>query len=364
MADASPFPDAGDALVILDGPPTVPDGALPDGALPDGALPDGALLDGALPDGALPSDGALPDGALPDVALPSDGAPPDLAADASVLPPDAAGPPAAPRTEIGPAGRLRLLAGLPAHCGEDCDDTDADGLSDAWEAVALDRLRPRLVFDEEESVVNDDPGAVVAFVGRVAPAADDPAHVRVFLMIGYTRDYGRCGLTAHNGDSERVVIDLAALPSGPGDFEVLGLYTAAHENTISDSSHRYRGDDLVEQAVFTPDESGEPRWTVFPAGDKHGTYINVDVCESVSIIPCFDEDCGPDGVDAERLPDYTRLPPVFDAGEPDAPRLEDLGPAGFPGEQAWVDQDFCGGLARGGCASSVLSKLTDDPFVE
>lgn len=221
------------------------------------------------------------------------------------------------------------------------------------------------MLDEEERLVEPDSGAVLAFVGRVAPAGDDAERIRVYVMIGYSEDYGSCGLTAHHGDSERVVLDLAPL-GPPGDYEVVGLYTAAHEGTVTDHSRVYRDAALVEHAVFTgapDDHGGEPRWTVYPSADKHGTYIDVATCEGVSIIPCLDEDCAPDGVAAESLPTFTRLPPVFDAGEPDAPRLNDLAVAGFPGDDAWAEQDFCGGLSRDTCSAAVRDKLLVDPFV-
>ncbi|MEQ1508505.1 MAG: hypothetical protein ABMB14_40110, partial [Myxococcota bacterium] len=99
----------------------------------------------------------------------------------------------------------RSVGDCAAIPGAPCDDLDLDGLPDAWEAGILDRLRPVLVFDESEPLV-DDPDAVLAIVARVTP---DPGsdHLRVYLMLGYHRDYGRCGLSGHDGDSERVVLD-------------------------------------------------------------------------------------------------------------------------------------------------------------
>ncbi|MCP4920539.1 MAG: hypothetical protein GY913_26875, partial [Proteobacteria bacterium] len=108
-------------------------------------------------------------------------------------------------------------------CSSACDDVDGDGLVDAWEDLVLRRLRPVLTFDESEQLV-DDEGAVLFGVGRVTPA--DDGQVRVFLMTGYSSDYGRCGVAAHDGDSERVAFDLEV--SG-GDAHVVATYTAAHE---------------------------------------------------------------------------------------------------------------------------------------
>lgn len=236
-----------------------------------------------------------------------------------------------------------------------CDDVDGDGLVDAWEALVLDRFRPALVFDEDEQLVTD-PGAVVAHVGRVAPARH-PQRVTVFLTILYSRDYGTCGsLTSHDGDSERVAFHLWIEEDGPF---MLRAYTAAHENTPTDHSMRFEPDELG-RLEYDEQMPNNARWVVYPSKDKHATYITRDVCEGISPLPCFSEACGPDGEDRAE---FTMLAEVYNAGEPDAPMLEDLTGIGFPGEQAWEDQKFCGGRSRDGtCSGSVLAKLTNSPF--
>ncbi|HEY8376319.1 MAG TPA: hypothetical protein VIK91_07520, partial [Nannocystis sp.] len=262
--------------------------------------------------------------------------------------------------------RLALVCNLPlalAACealaaDAPCDDFDLDGLTDAWEDLALELLRPLRRLDEEESLI-DDPSAVLADVGRVAPVGD---RIRLFVMLGYSKDYGSCGgFTGHNGDSERVALDLMPDPAhGPGGVVVVGAYTAAHEGTVNDHGHVFVGAEL-DQLVFTPDpETTDPRWVVFPSADKHATYASISICENISPIPCFDEDCAPDDVADPSV--FDRLPPFGNAGEEHAPRLSDLGPLGFPGEDAWAHQDFCGGLGGIGCSSPVREKLLDDPF--
>jgi hypothetical protein len=268
-------------------------------------------------------------------------------------------------TEFTAEQRLALACNLPmslAACQRladaPCADVDLDGLNDAWEDLALDLLRPLRRLDEAEKLISD-PAIVLADVGRVAPAGE---RVRVFVMIGYSKDYGSCGgITGHNGDSERAVLDLQADPGrGAGGVVVVGAYTAAHEGTVSDHGKVFVGADLG-MLVFASDKvTADPRWVVFPSADKHATYASVPICEGISPIPCIDEDCGPDDVDDPSK--YERLPQVANAGEEAAPRLTDLTPLGFPGEDAWADQDFCGGLGGTTCASSVRSKLLDDPF--
>ena len=53
---------------------------------------------------------------------------------------------------------------------------------------------------------------------------------------------------------------------------------------------------------------------------------------------------------------------VTDARSRELTGVGDLGPVGFPGDDAWADQDFCGGLGGSVCSSSVRSKLVTDPF--
>lgn len=257
---------------------------------------------------------------------------------------------------------LTLRTNLPARdagcgglaaAGAPCGDVDLDGLTDAWEDIALDRLRPLLRFDEDEQFL-DDPDALVVDIGRVAPGPGDPLEVVVFIVEAYSIDYGSCGFSGHDGDPERVALHMSALPGGgPGDVVVTAAYTAAHEGTASDHSRLFSGADLslLVHAGVAP--SGEPRWVVFPSRDKHGTYATYDICENVSPIPCFDEKCD-GGAD--------HLPAVVNAGEDGARRIEDLSSVGFAGEDAWADQSFCGGIDSTNCSAKVRDKLLADPF--
>jgi hypothetical protein len=267
-------------------------------------------------------------------------------------------------TRITDDGRLALECNLPAlfdACteidGAPCEDVDADGVTDAWEDIALDRLRPLQRLDEAEPLVDDDT-AVLANVGRVVQVED---RFRLFVMLGYSQDYGSCGLTAHAGDSERVALDLEPwVDAGPGGVRVVGAYTAAHENTATDHGRVFTGNDLQELTYDIDDETAEPRWVVFPSSAKHGTYASVEICEAISQVPCLDEDCGPDGVDDPAA--FDRLPAIVNAGEEAAPRITDLTDIGFPGDDAWAEQDFCGGQGGSGCSAPVREKLLVDPF--
>lgn len=242
--------------------------------------------------------------------------------------------------------------------GAPCGDADQDGLVDAWEEVVLDRYRPTLILDEAEQLVSD-PQAMVGIVGRVAPV---DGRIHAYMMLGYSRDYGSCGgFTSHNGDSERVVVALSPAPErGPGSVRLSAAYTAAHEGTVTDHGQVYEGAGLAQLTYEVDPALLEPRWVVFPSADKHATYASIDVCEGISFVPCFDEDCAPDGVATPE--DFALLMPFVNAGEEAFPFVTELTAIGFPGDQAWVDQDFCGGLGGSGCSSAVREKLLVSPF--
>jgi hypothetical protein len=261
---------------------------------------------------------------------------------------------------------LVLSTNLPHHVGPcaslpfadtPCGDADADGLVDAWEELALDRLRPFVVLDEDEDEeLVDDPTFALGIVGRVAAVGD---LVHVYMMLGYAKDFGSCGFTAHNGDSERVALALAPRAGSDGDVAVAIAYTAAHENTANDHGQVFQEADFGLLTFQTDAATGEPRWAVFASANKHATYASIEICEDASSTPCVEEDCAPDGVDAAA---YTRLFPFVNAGEEATPLITDLTAMGFPGDDAWAEQDFCGGLGGDGCSAPVRDKLLVDPF--
>lgn len=252
----------------------------------------------------------------------------------------------------------RIVADCQLVLGAPCEDLDGDGLVDAWEAAVLDRLRPTVVFDEDEPLV-DEPTAVVGLVGRVTPASE---FIHVYMMLGYSKDYGSCGgFTGHNGDSERVALKLGPAPSGDlGDAVVVAAFTTGHEGTANDHSMVFEGTELSMLSFPNELPENEPRWEVFSSSAKHATYPSIAVCEGVSFIPCLDEDCGPDGVTNVAL--HRRVFPFVNAGEEAMPLVDDLTALGFPGDTAWGMEDFCGGLGGSGCSAPVRDKITSDPF--
>jgi hypothetical protein len=239
-----------------------------------------------------------------------------------------------------------------------CEDLDADGLVDAWEALVLDRLRPVVRMDEDEPLISQGDGLLIN-IGRIWPVSESTVHA--VIVLAYSEDYGRCGLTAHHGDSERVALSLTL---HSGSAWVSGAYTAAHEGELNDGSALLTGDDLSGMTLDADSRTGEPRWVVFSSEGKHATYTTAQLCEDASFLPCLEEDCAPDNVTDKARFDV--LPEVMiNAGEPDAPLADDLTDQGMPGEQIWADQTFCGGLGRTdeeSCSSGLLEKMLSDPL--
>jgi len=266
-------------------------------------------------------------------------------------------------------GRLRFSSSIPriaAACvaqladTELCRDADEDGLSDAWEDLLVDRLRPFVRYHADEPLFSTsdwlDHLTVVA-LAHVATARSDSSHVRVMLPFLYDKDFGRCSLEPHRGDVERVVFDLA--PLGDDSMEVVGLYTAAHEYTVMDGSTLLRGGDL-EQMEYRKDEvTGQPRWIVYASAAKHATYATRELCESHGVVPCQQEGCPGASRDDREL-----LLAVQNAGEP--PPAPVWNPFGV-GMDLWGDSLFCGFAAPSNssnepCAPPLAEKLLKDPF--
>ena len=241
----------------------------------------------------------------------------------------------------------RLLTDLPRAC-DGCADSDGDGLGDAFEAMMLERLRPVVAMHSEEPLIYD-PLAKVAAVGRVTPVAD--GHLRVFIILGYSFDYGRCAQGGHRGDSERVAIDLVIDPPGFSvsaldSYSVAGFYTAAHEGTPTDASRISTPSEIEAIGDVTGD-----RWMIYAARAKHGSFPSRASCQTAADGVCTTEDC---------QSFHLLLFPIVNAGEPDAPMATEtaLGPI-------WSDAPFCGGIDQSDlpCATAPRGKLVDDPFV-
>lgn len=269
-------------------------------------------------------------------------------------------------------GQLVIHAPEPAACAEpSCLDADGDSLSDAWEDAILERVRPRLVLDPEEPVLLDPTGAF-GLVGRVyRPEGAPPNIVRVLIVVGFSYDDGvtvaGLSLTGHDGDSERVGLELE-LWNGGREAVVRRAFFSAHEGMPNNHSHLYEEDQIGTALTWGQDPDEQPRWLVFPSRAKHAEFADPVTCEEASLwgTTLFSESCGDtEGETTGVIVD----PPLVNAGEREHPRVTDLAVVNFPGEVAWDGSSFCGGRRplpsserRLFCGGAIAKKLTNDPF--
>ncbi len=209
-------------------------------------------------------------------------------------------------------------------------------------------------FAHEEPLFCDI-SAVISGAGRVTPGPE-PGRVRVFFMMAYTSDYGRCTVARHRGDLERVVLDFAV------EGEVARLvraYTAAHEYTAFDGGRSFGGDSLAELEYRPSPVSGEPRWVIYASGGKHASYASRAACSSHSQLLCSREDCRPPPGGYREV-----LFPSENAGEPLAPMVWDESSRLFP----WSTEPYCPPLRfsredNTPCGpGKPVDKLLRDPF--
>lgn len=251
-----------------------------------------------------------------------------------------------------------------------CRDLDQDGLSDLWERIALHRLRPFVRMHHQEPLFSDYYGRVVAS-GRVTQSAD--THIRVFVSVAFSNDYGRCGATAHRGDPERIAMDLVQRDSHT--VEVVRVYTASHEGTALDGSLLVDEHDFG-QLEFKIDELADmPRWVVYSSIGKHAMYPSADACAAKGGFVCLNDDCASEGDARNDL-----LPDVYNIGEPDSQSFEFEGSENgvefreatpkLRREQVWGDEDYCGDIPEhavdsysGSCAGPMRDKFVRDPFL-
>lgn len=263
-----------------------------------------------------------------------------------------------------PAGRrLRFATQLSPHPGgcETCD-LDRDGLADLWELALLDRLRPIVRFTAYEQLFID-PVARADSPGRVWMTGG--GELRVAIVLRYSRDYGRCTFTEHHGDTERVAFALAPAPDEPGAWDVRAVYTAAHEYSPTDSSAITSGSELEHLTFVTDRVTGDDRWVIVAAENKHASYTSPAACVAFSSSACFAEGCPTDLV----VDEHALLLPVFNAGEPSVPESQwqlpgPLGANRWSTMDLWAARPFCGheDVLGAACAGSVRSKLEIDPF--
>ncbi len=241
-----------------------------------------------------------------------------------------------------------------------CKDADQDGLLDLWENVAVEILRPKLVFDRDEDMRNHPSHHVRNFV-RVTPVSDPenenaPPLVLFRYATAYTRDYGDpgAGFDGHRGDVQSMQTLWWVDEDWAPGFDAIHLVFARANRHVGTFPFIDTSDWRREPVFLNFDESGFLKLWV--EEDKHGMWW--DNCEQHG----GPYDCNggrefrPAAVNAGERPrsevgsaqrgrpfidDLSRIYQPFFGGYGDFAGI-------FPGEFVWSPRgerfEFCGGI--------------------
>jgi len=160
-------------------------------------------------------------------------------------------------------------------------DSDADGLSDAFEGALLHKFQPQFEISKEDCAGEPAqfiPGAARPIVlaedgtlyGQAFPrkAAPDGQHqIELHFYHLWRVDCGRMG---HPLDAEHVSALLRGSGSDASQWKALYWYAAAHEDTVCDASQITRASTL-EAETHGP--------TVWISGGKHGSFLEEELCQ-------------------------------------------------------------------------------------
>lgn len=236
-------------------------------------------------------------------------------------------------------------------------DPDGDGVLQAFEEAALRRLNPRIQIDEDENWFRNRSTDKVMQFARVTayPSRQVPRYLLLYFATTWSRDYGRDTLgidlydeyvaQRHNGDVERVIEAWEIV--GEQAAELRWVFTSAHFGpTYHSGVWAARGRSCnygkvvagSDQTICATLQFDDGRVKLQASESKHAFYPTVGACEDVRLVvnamgTGVGEDCG-----GGRTFTFA----VYNAGEPDAPLLDDIGSL-FAGERIWSSAEFCGG---------------------
>lgn len=242
--------------------------------------------------------------------------------------------------------------------GPACFDRDGDGLSDLWENVALEQLRPRLLLDADDSVFGTDDALRV--LSSIVPLRRDGRDYVLFAhVVTFARDFGPPGLPkllarGHAGDTEAFGMAFSVQPDG--ELRWVASVAKGHACVGCKSSWHWHGQDF--------DTDGVPLLSV--EEDKHGLWQRRSACQHESVFDCeADRVLRPVAVNVgdARVGGAAALVDVLDDVDPKGPHATLAG--AFPGEALWsggrarVPGRFCGGR-RKGCTKTRSARLPGD----
>ncbi|HZM81016.1 MAG TPA: hypothetical protein VFC19_35280 [Candidatus Limnocylindrales bacterium] len=231
-------------------------------------------------------------------------------------------------------------------------DGDGDSIDDSLEDTLAARFFPWVWYDSGENAGCTNPASTAGNPGtalaRVRPHPADPGKIAIQYVILYQRDCGDFGgFSAHAGDVEPFSVTLAANPACPDGYGAFSLKTVAHEGQMGEHVDQRL---LGNSCTWGRFAGGSPYVArIYASENKHGNYASDASCDSSL-----------GGL--ENCSESFTLPfNVFNVGEDDARRIDELSGYQFPGEFAWTDVPFRGGLGNGlGDAGTVRAKLLND----
>lgn len=225
-------------------------------------------------------------------------------------------------------------------------DADGDGIDDAAEQTMAHDYFPFL------SLQPNDQCPLHGVLYRLSPHPADPSKVHILYDVLYERD---CGLNGHVGDNE--AMGVLADPNVAAPDGILAVRSISHQATVCE-----RVTTCGSVAGCSPCVTAERNGAMYPVAysskDKHGGYVNESTCDS-SVI-CDAGGCG--------LNSAADDPPLYNAGEPGAPLLNNLTTQGFITQaNGWTEQELFDfdpwGMSDFGGAGHVAGDLADPAFV-
>lgn len=180
------------------------------------------------------------------------------------------------------ARALLLLVVCDSTAWASPQDTDRDGLSDAFEAALLHRFEPRFMIDSNDCsgkpalfapqsataqpVREDGTIYAQAFPRSVTASQHSDTEIELHFYHLWRTDCGRMG---HPLDAEHV----SALLSGKGtnlqDWHAIYWYAAAHEDTVCDASQ------ITRASTLHAEDRGA---TVWISQGKHASFLEEELC--------------------------------------------------------------------------------------
>ncbi|MEM8637813.1 MAG: hypothetical protein AAGG51_03205 [Cyanobacteria bacterium P01_G01_bin.54] len=234
-------------------------------------------------------------------------------------------------------------------------DKDKDGLDDRWENIAVQSLRPTLLFHKNEDMFSDLHSASdhkVALFTRVTPVemltenGESLTYISFLNTALFTKDYGtpKAHVGGHNGD----VASLHSAWKVSDDNSTIELervwtnghvgWKRSHEQSVTGVNGSASSNDWLGETEKYPLEfSSDGSLNIYIEEDKHSSWTS-------------SSDHRDSGGSYPIASDIAIRPSAYNVGEPwfhPSPYFTNGIGGLFKGERIWNDPDgrFCGGLS-------------------